>query len=361
VVLKNLSENCTAVNAHILEAGQQRTLASGDVITIVGRSLRYEESRSVGGPATPAVAASSLGAAVPQTDVPRHRQQPPPVFASGGKQQQQPQHPPRQLRRRLSRTPQANPDTARKLRLWDAHYSAGGNGAMSSALELPTLGLPDTSQNSLQDSTAMEEDEDPFAIDSTAVETPRAFQRMAASVHGNGGIKDEDRIGVEVARIMGEISHMARNKHGVASTTATLVRSIGRKRPRAASSAAGEDSGEEWPLSDGALMQRQRLQRSRSLDPPQSPTGQQCKQKQLAAVPAFSAYGSEDETSRTTVGISPQSTYSRSPALQWHRHHQQIGNQPEDQAVLRLPPATADRVAMRNRSLDASPGVGGLS
>lgn len=42
-VITNLSENCTLVNAHILGTGQQQVLDSGDIITIVGRSLRYEQ------------------------------------------------------------------------------------------------------------------------------------------------------------------------------------------------------------------------------------------------------------------------------------------------------------------------------
>ncbi|KAJ2879288.1 hypothetical protein H4R27_005396 [Coemansia aciculifera] len=300
VVLKNLSENCTSVNTHVLEAGQQRALKSGDVITIVGRSLRYEENRNSSSETT-TPQGSSRAPNVPQTvgvangGVGGGR--PPLVFASGGG----PDGQQRQLRRRLSRTPR-NPDTARKLKLWDAHYSGTMSVETTSDIfaESPPSGLLDISQRLLA------EPDDPFAASSTHGEG--AFERMAQSV-GRGSeasVRRDPGVTAEVAKIMGQISQMAAQNKSPSRMTTPLQ--SGRKRPRSPTDAAVSSS---------------ERRRSRSLERVQQPAGQRqmypplLPQKPASAGAA--AYGSEDETSRGTVGVSPQSTYNRSPTLQRQR------------------------------------------
>ncbi|KAJ2825646.1 hypothetical protein FBU31_003658, partial [Coemansia sp. 'formosensis'] len=279
VVLKNLSENCTSVNTHVLEAGQQRALKSGDVITIVGRSLRFEESTSTSvtpqGPSRVPSAPQTVGA-------PNGVVRPPLVFASGGGGDVQ-----RQLRRRLGRTPR-NPDTARKLELWEAHYSGSkSTGSLDIGEESPPPTLV-ASRQSPADS------DDPFAAPANGSEERGVFERMAQSV-GRGGVEGARReeVSAEVARIMGQISDMAR------ITTTPLLSS--RKRPRS----PAEDVGNE-------------RRRSRSLERVEG-AARELKEHTPVGAGARAVYGSEDETSRATLGVSPQSTYSRSPTLQRQR------------------------------------------
>ncbi|KAJ2342420.1 antigen identified by monoclonal antibody Ki-67, partial [Coemansia sp. RSA 2618] len=136
VVLKNLSENGTSVNDHALAAGQQHTLKTGDVITIVGRSLRYEQPRpgssTLQTPPQPLRRLASLHR--PQSEVisrPHIRREPISNALFTG--------------RRMPR----DPEVARKFRAWDAHYA---------------------------------DDDDPFSASAESAASTSAFQRMAASV-----------------------------------------------------------------------------------------------------------------------------------------------------------------------------------
>ncbi|KAJ2816660.1 hypothetical protein GGI24_005657, partial [Coemansia furcata] len=284
VVLKNLSENCTSVNTHVLEAGQQRALKSGDVITIVGRSLRFEESTGTSvtpqGPSRVPNAPQTVGA-------PNGVVRPPLVFASGGGGGGDVQ---RQLRRRLGRTPR-NPDTARKLELWEAHYSGSkSTGCLDIGEESPPPTLVASRQQSPADS------DDPFAASASSGEERGVFERMAQSVGRGGaeGARRDEGVSAEVARIMGQISDMAR------ITTTPLLSS--RKRPRS-------------PAEDGGNERR----RSRSLERMEGAAREPKERTPAGAAGARAEYGSEDETSRATLGVSPQSTYSRSPTLQRQR------------------------------------------
>ncbi|KAJ1924555.1 antigen identified by monoclonal antibody Ki-67 [Coemansia sp. S17] len=302
VVLKNLSENCTSVNTQVLEAGHQRVLKSGDVITIVGRSLRYEENK---GETTTTPQGPSRAPTAPQTVAVTNggaggvggRQ--PVVFASGSRADGQPQRQPqRQLQRKLSRTPR-NPDTARKLKLWDAHYSGNMNAETTSDdifAESPPSGLLDTSQRLLAES------DDPFAASNTHEEG--AFERMAQSVGRGSEVRRDPEVAAEVKRIMGQINQMAGHNNSPSRLTTPLQ--SGRKRPRSSTDAIG---GER--------------KRSRSLEREQQPASASQRQLYPPLIPQKSsvgaAYGSEDETSRVTVGVSPQSTYNRSPTLQRQR------------------------------------------
>ncbi|KAJ2461363.1 hypothetical protein GGF42_000236 [Coemansia sp. RSA 2424] len=342
VVLKNLSENCTLVNTtHVLEAGQQRALKSGDVITIVGRSLRYEENTSGG--AAIATPTTTLGAAnhlrIPQTvAAATAASRPPPspvVFASGGGGVQQQ----RVLRRRLSRTPR-NPDTARKLKLWDAHYSAG-NMSVESTSDIfdesppPGLLLNSSSQHSDAPSPPplLPSSDDPFATngDSGGGSSAGAFERMALSV-GRGSVpsasegpaRRDPRVAAEVARIMGQINEMAALGKSLSSLpsaasarSATRVHKQQRRRSRSL----------DRPLPSSSASSPGQTPAAAQLHPPLIP------QKQQAA-----AYGSADETSRGTVGVSPQSTYSRSPTLQRQRQRQEdVQPQPQPTPVEKRP------------------------
>ncbi|KAJ2731131.1 hypothetical protein IW152_004755 [Coemansia sp. BCRC 34962] len=280
VVLRNLSENGTIVNTHILKAGQEQTLQSGDVITIVGRSLRYEENTSGEAAATtpqgpPRVADGPRTVGGPSNG--GGRRAPLVVFASGGGPDNS-QH--RQLRRKLSRTPR-NPETARKLKLWDAHYSGSAPTATTSDIlvESPPPGLLSDCQP-----------EDPFAL-GDANGRQGSFERMAQSVAGR-----DPAVAAEVARIMDDISQMAAQSRSPLRMATPLQPS--RKRPRPSSSTEDMANGSE-------------RRRSRSLERPL---------QRAAGEAKVAAYGSEDETSRGTVGVSPQSTYSRSPTLHRLRH-----------------------------------------
>ncbi|KAJ2641328.1 hypothetical protein GGF44_002172, partial [Coemansia sp. RSA 1694] len=335
VVLKNLSENCTLVNTtHILEAGQQRALKSGDVITIVGRSLRYEESTSGG--AAIATPTTAQGAAnhprIPQTvAAATAASRPPPspvVFASGGGGVQQQ----RVLRRRLSRTPR-NPDTARKLKLWDAHYSAGNMSVESTSDifdESPPPGLLLNSSSSQHYSDAppppppplLPSSDDPFATngDSGGGSSAGAFERMALSVGrasasaSEGSTRRDPRVAAEVARIMGQINEIAAlGKSPSSLPSAASAQSA----PRVHKQQRRRSRSLDRPLPSSSSSPGQKTPAAAQLHPPLIP------QKQQAA-----AYGSADETSRGTVGVSPQSTYSRSPTLQRQR---QEGAQPQPQ------------------------------
>ncbi|KAJ2151461.1 antigen identified by monoclonal antibody Ki-67 [Coemansia sp. RSA 637] len=129
VVLTNLSDNGTAINEAGLTAGQQHTLQSGDVITIVGRSLRYERAQ-VHTPLSPHRRLASLHR--PQSEIisrPQIRRDPigSALFTA----------------RRAPR----DAETARKFRLWNEHY-----------------------------------DDDPFSTAGESEASTSAFQRMAASV-----------------------------------------------------------------------------------------------------------------------------------------------------------------------------------
>ncbi|KAJ2742934.1 hypothetical protein GGI19_006754, partial [Coemansia pectinata] len=166
--------------------------------------------------------------------------------------------------------------------------------------ESPPSGLLDISQRLLA------EPDDPFAASSTHEEG--AFERMAQSV-GRGSEASARRdpgVTAEVAKIMGQISQMAAQNKSPSRMTTPLQ--SGRKRPRSPTDAA--ERGSE-------------RRRSRSLERVQQPVGQRqmypplLPQKPASAGAA--AYGSEDETSRGTVGVSPQSTYNRSPTLQRQR------------------------------------------
>ncbi|KAJ2792648.1 hypothetical protein GGI18_000227 [Coemansia linderi] len=267
VVLRNLSENGTIVNTQILKAGQEQTLQSGDVITIVGRSLRYEENAG-GEAATPQgptrVVDGPQTVGGPSNGGDRRALV---VFASGGGPDN------RQLRRKLSRTPR-NPETARKLKLWDAHYS--GNA----------------------ESPAATQAEDPFAPGDSSQQTG-SFERMAQSV---SRAEATPLVAAEVARIMDDISQMAAQ-----SPLRTTLLSA-RKRPH-----SPED------LANGDMK--------------------------------VGAYGSEEETSRATVGVSPQSSYSRSPTL--HRLRR-AGSQAQIVSSLPRPISPAARMSPLKRTLSSS-------
>ncbi|KAJ1768109.1 antigen identified by monoclonal antibody Ki-67 [Coemansia sp. RSA 1843] len=100
IVLTNLSENGTAVNAKALGVNQQQVLRPGDLVTIVGRSLRYEG---------------------PSSNIAAQQQQQPIYEAS---RQVNALATVRKLDRRQHTHPLGNSERiTRKLRLWDEHYS----------------------------------------------------------------------------------------------------------------------------------------------------------------------------------------------------------------------------------------------
>ncbi|KAJ2892103.1 hypothetical protein IWW38_003346, partial [Coemansia aciculifera] len=207
VLLKNLSDSCTSVNTHALSAGQQQQLKSGDVITIAGRSLRYEDSSS-SSYAPPTTPPPGIVAAPQTVDCgamrPADDRRGPVVFASGGggPSQAQKRVP---LRRRLERTGTTattrNPDTARKLQLWDAHYSSKQSIDPDSSSDIlrresPPPGLNDQGVAEI----------DPFTSNDSGV---GAFERMAQSVGRGSDARRDPRVAAEVDRIMGQINEMA--------------------------------------------------------------------------------------------------------------------------------------------------------
>ncbi|KAJ2557816.1 antigen identified by monoclonal antibody Ki-67 [Coemansia sp. RSA 1933] len=138
IVLTNLSENGAAVNANVLSVNQQQTLRPGDLITIVGRSLRYE--------------APSKNAVQPIGEISRQ------VSALATV---------RKLDRRQNTHPLGNSERiTRKIRLWDEHYS-------DLRSESPPPGLLD---------------DDPFGGADAA--STSLFSRMAARVERGMGNVD---------------------------------------------------------------------------------------------------------------------------------------------------------------------------
>ncbi|KAJ2595670.1 antigen identified by monoclonal antibody Ki-67 [Coemansia sp. RSA 1721] len=356
------NEASTLINSHRMSVGQQMILNSGDMISIAGRSLRYEAPRPSTVRPSPSTPQSSTTARLVSSEVQPTRQL---VFKSTGPATA------RRLSRKLhsSKSPR-DPETARKLKLWHQHYSdimqeqenkMSNNGrthnnnsvwsdmeCVSSAdilSEEPPEMLYDTSGADLdkkdkddvfsypteqgsQDSVSMmlrnisEVIEEPKPLRLLQQQSP---ERIGGRLDNTGVSSGDERLQDEVAKIMAEISKLAHGDSGIATP----------KKPTVA-----EDSSES--SSSG----RRRRRRSRSLPrtledlaqdkagqssvkptngstdlhmyPPLEP--QRASEEKKPKVDDLVEYGSEDETSRTTVGVSPTSSYSRSPTLMKQRH-----------------------------------------
>ncbi|KAJ2295955.1 antigen identified by monoclonal antibody Ki-67, partial [Coemansia sp. RSA 2706] len=143
LLLKSLGDNGTAVNNTELPVGQQRQLHPGDVITIVGRSLRYEQPRPSANAQTPPPQQQRLASLHRQTQSEIIRR--PPIARA-----------PAAALLSARRQPR-DPAVARKFQRWNQHY---------------------------------DDDDDPFATGDSS----NAFQRMAASVrqfnHSSGAEPD---------------------------------------------------------------------------------------------------------------------------------------------------------------------------
>ncbi|KAJ1860141.1 antigen identified by monoclonal antibody Ki-67, partial [Coemansia sp. RSA 486] len=360
-VLKNHSSTGTLINSHRMSVGQQMILNSGDMISIAGRSLRYEAPRPSTVRPSPSTPQSSTTARLVSSEVQPTRQL---VFKSTGPATA------RRLSRKLhsSKSPR-DPETARKLKLWHQHYSdimqeqenkmsnngrTNSNNSVWSDMECvssadilseePPEMLYDTSGADLdkkdkddvfsypteqgsQDSVSMmlrnisEVIEEPKPLRLLQQQSP---ERIGGRLDNTGVSSGDERLQDEVAKIMAEISKLAHGDSGIATP----------KKPTVA-----EDSSES--SSSG----RRRRRRSRSLprtleDLAQDKAGQssvkptnsstdlhmypplepQRASEKKPKVDDLMEYGSEDETSRTTVGVSPTSSYSRSPTLMKQRH-----------------------------------------
>ncbi|KAJ1724926.1 antigen identified by monoclonal antibody Ki-67 [Coemansia erecta] len=349
VVLRNLSENGTAVNARVLGVGQQATLGTGDVITVVGRSLRYEAPRHGPQPCTPQTRAQPR-LQPPNTDsqlmAQRRAGQ-----ASARLGNNAPASARRLDRRQLSAgagaagivRPARNPETARKLKLWHEHYSAAqahapaSAGSAGSAVDLRAESPPpqlyasnddlDASGGGGGGGTGLDAPaDDVFAGPSASGTATALFRQMTAvattaeepaMLQQQQPPRDTQLAG-EVARIMDEINRLA---HAAESP----------RRPADARSA-------EAPAERTQQQQRQQRRRSRSLPralyPPLQPQRLAAKPAEAARAADGAAYGSEDETSRATVGVSPSSSYARSPTLLRQRQTESPENRPPGVATV---------------------------
>ncbi|KAJ2805365.1 antigen identified by monoclonal antibody Ki-67 [Coemansia guatemalensis] len=376
VVLTNLSENCTSINADTLEAGQQRALSKGDVITIVGRSLRYEKSLTTSRVAS---AASTTGAN-PQPQAQKQEQRAvvlrtpqsaiPSRMIDRPLMRREPIAGAQSVGRAGNRVPR-DPETARKFRLWEQHYSVkakseadgmesmDSNGSVSDILDesLPPGLLLDSSADSsmVGNNGVKPESDNPFDGPESDVS---AFRSMADSVRNwNAGarrqnitqqqqqdrrlstessdlrdIESDDGVREEVTQIMEEISQMAHE-----SRAHTPLASRARRNKSTA------NARESTPLSptstrvSGKQIQSVRTdrRRSRSLprgleSAPNTRSGKSSSQKASSTeipseplVRGVDSYGSEEETARATIGVSPTSPYSRSPTLEMQRRMEQ--------------------------------------
>ncbi|KAJ1829221.1 hypothetical protein LPJ56_000523 [Coemansia sp. RSA 2599] len=381
VVLKNLSSAGTLVNAHKLSVGQQQILKSGDLISIAGRSLRYEAPKTNRHwtVVTPQPSAS-LDRRLVSTDVQPNRQL---VFKSTAPAPATA----RRLSRRLhsSKAPR-DPETAKKLKLWHQHYSdvmqeqenkatMGNNGqgpddwpsgmdslSVDILSEEPPEMLYNTSQVDL-DSEKRDSDDvfgsrssgqpgaGPILVRdiSEVIEEPKPLRLLLPSPERSGDrvparalrVPRDEGLQDEVARIMAEISRLAHGdsnatpERSTTKTERTLLptsndTSSGRGRRRrsrslprslddtALSVAAASDAtsnGSDNGHASAAAMARGVV--DQNMYPPLQP--KRASEIARSRAEDVAAYGSEDETSRTTVGVSPTSSYSRSPTLMKQR------------------------------------------
>ncbi|KAJ1932996.1 hypothetical protein GGF37_006873, partial [Kickxella alabastrina] len=213
VIARNLGDNGTQINSRILKLGEEHVLATGDLITIVGRSLRYERPRDT----SVLLAPHRLA----QIDVLPNRQ---PIQPAGGALVTA-----TKLRPRLVRTkPRRTPEAERKFKRWDEHYSglsrqASGSGQSGSvdSTRPDWRSLASSSSNLLAESPpsmlyrscvsqTLDDDVDDVFGDRPGGDPPAASEAAlntppSAKLAGEGASVVRD----EVRRIMDEISQMA--------------------------------------------------------------------------------------------------------------------------------------------------------
>ncbi|KAJ2720791.1 hypothetical protein GGI07_004395 [Coemansia sp. Benny D115] len=339
------------VNNLTLRVDQQRTLETGDIITIDDRSFRYEGPNS---------RAHSVQGMQPQQSTPFRQQQ---QQLRQQQQQQQrsltdiqqprqqqplPRTPPatitmaRRLDRRMHSKSPRNPETVRKLKLWHQHYSGvkseheddkrKSDGAsdwpsVTSVSDLNEESPPEDLYTSMNSTDGYSLVETAAPVDELiSVRTPDTHRSRNSTatikpLEGSTAVDNKaavetllqsptairnPQVRMEVTRIMDEISHMAR----VPQTASAL--------DRASDARAG--------IANRPRSTTSRRRRSRTLEALRSSVVTQgahlsdTETKAAAESLLLSGgYGSEDETSRNTVGLSPTSSYARSPTLSRQR------------------------------------------
>ncbi|KAJ2159127.1 antigen identified by monoclonal antibody Ki-67 [Coemansia sp. RSA 552] len=366
--LINLSENLTYVNNVAVPMGHRRVLGSGDTLTVGGRSLRYEQPRQrpAQSPHNLMATPKTLLATVPRTapaagrvvrlDSLRRTTTSPltgPITAPETDVARRRMGRPALLRREVVRSAlsvggirKRDPETARKFKRWEEHYSVSGD--VSDILdESPPPGVLSSADSSIVGNGV---EKDPFSAEAPA--TVSSFRHMEESVR-RGWRSEGEKLQSEVAQIMGEISDMAqgsrRRAHTPLESSATPLLDdkpeAGRGRRRRSSSLPSTLASKYPPLI-----------------PQLAPT------MPLSKAPIGSrtdslVYGSEEETSRSTVGVSPTSSYSQSPTLQKRRSQTPAPQKRKEAArpfsslprqPRRTEPPLPSRVQRRNEPLSPS-------
>ncbi|KAJ2080004.1 hypothetical protein H4R24_003376 [Coemansia sp. RSA 988] len=378
VVLTNLSENCTSINADTLEAGQQRALTKGDVITIVGRSLRYEKSLTTSRVTS---AASTVGAN-PQPQVQNQTQQRAVVLRTP-----QSAIPSRMIDRPLirreliggaqsvgrasSRMPR-DPETVKKFRLWDQHYSVkaksetdgmesmNSNGSVSDILDEsppPGLLLDSSADSSMVGINGTKpENDNPFDGPESDVSTFRSMEdsvrnwnpgadrqntlqqrqqndrRLSAESNDVQDTNGDDGLQEQVAQIMEDINQMAHGSraHTPLTSRARRNKTSNMRESTLLSPTSTRVSGRQNQSGRTDRRRSRSLPRGLESAPTLRSSSNSCDRvTSSSAIPSVpltrgvDSYGSEEETARTTVGVSPTSQYSRSPTLELQRRMEQ--------------------------------------
>ncbi|KAJ2711548.1 hypothetical protein H4R19_003196, partial [Coemansia spiralis] len=307
VRLRNLSENGTLVNAEAMAAGQQRALRTGDVITVVGRSLRFEAPHTADAAAAAAVSTPEAGrvAGLPlrvvQSDRVERRVARPPMR--------------RETISMMGRLRVRNPETAIKLKRWDQHYGAAGD-SQPSANELsdildesPPPGLLDSSNDSR---TLGGAGDDPFASSGT---DSGAFQRMAASVRNWN--RERPLVPADAPPPPLRLSALL-DAAGAVAVEARAHTPLASKKRAATTEVTSASKRARVP----GFCRSQSLPRGLGMSPVQS-AAQGPRPSLNPSAAGTSTYGSEEETSRGTIGMNPLSQFNRSPTLQRQQQQQQ--------------------------------------
>ncbi|KAJ2774510.1 antigen identified by monoclonal antibody Ki-67, partial [Coemansia nantahalensis] len=282
VRLRNLSENGTLVNTEELAVGQQRALKTGDVITVVGRSLRFEAPRE--SVAAPAAEAERVPLRAVQSERVVRRLVRPPMR--------------RESVSMMGRVRVRDPATAIKLKRWDQHYGAG-EGSQPSANELSDImdesPPPGLLGGSMAGGTGLGSSDDPFASSGSDLGT---FQRMEASVRH---WSSERSLAGGDATPAPHVSALptAANAAAVEARAHTPLASKKRAAPPDTMPA---DKRARVP----GLCRSQSLPRGLDTSPAAS-GAQDTRPSPGPPTACTEAYGSEEETARGTIGMSPSS------------------------------------------------------
>ncbi|ORX69150.1 hypothetical protein DL89DRAFT_172086 [Linderina pennispora] len=344
VTLTNLSSNKTIVGGQFLALGQQRVLRYGDIITIAGRSLRYEKpTMSYTETATPPGTRIDIGSLpqTPQTEpVPRqHRRADGPESASPTTPTVRAKPMPlsegrTQQRARLVRCALRAADIKAKIDRWNLFYSESDDQPRKPSGPRSRQGA-----DAVGSEADLTEESPPADLFDDLGEGTSRKRSVPSTPHDDGD--GDERRADEAAQII--------KGSNVGSRRPQLTTPVsGRKRARLLENGTAQSEGKE---SAACLLQRRTsvpqfmdgLKNSRDpgvdvhpvmLSQPQeliTPAQSSSSASTLPMKSTASAYGSEDKTSRVTIGANAESAFTKSPTLQRKRMTMQLRSQRKEQ------------------------------